>query len=123
MTVSKQPDEKNTLKGAIANLTIRTFVRAAIVTNLTVAPLVFVDFSIISFINRDGKLFKIGLWLVPFVTLVIWSSASLLYLAALTLGWLRMLRRPMSEGSTRISPPDRSAVWDDWLDGPKPLGP
>ena len=91
MTVSKQTGEKKTWKGATANLTLRSFLRAAIVTNLTVATLVFVEFSVMSFIIRDGKLFKIGLWCVPFVTLVIWASASLLYLAALALGWLHRL--------------------------------
>ncbi len=61
-------------KGEIPILTVRTFARAASVANLLVGTLVFVQFSVMSLANRDGRAFKMGLWLVPFVTAVIWGK-------------------------------------------------
>ena len=48
-----------------------TFVRAARVANLLVATVVFLDFSVMSLVNRDGRALQMGLWLVPFLTVVI----------------------------------------------------
>jgi len=118
MALPESIDRKNAPRGAMPALTPWNFVRAAIVTNLTVAPLVFVEFSVISFINRDGKLFKIGLWLVPFVTLVIWGTAAVLFVLALAPRWLCTLGRLIRPAW--FSPSDKSGVWDDWLDSPDP---
>jgi hypothetical protein len=88
------------------------------VANLIVGTLVFVEFSVISLVNRDGKAFQMGLWLVLFVTVVIWGTASVMCVVALTPRWLSMLGRWLIGGAARFSPSDRSGVWDDWLDSP-----
>ena len=36
-----------------------------------------IEFSVISLVNRNGRDFQMGFWLVPFVTLVIWASQPL----------------------------------------------
>jgi hypothetical protein len=109
---------KPSLKGEIPIVTIGTIARAAGVANLIVGTLVFVEFSVISLVDRDGRDFKMGLWLVPFVTAVIWGTASVMCVVALTPRWLSMLGRRLIRGPARYSPLDRSGVWDDWLDSP-----
>jgi hypothetical protein len=106
------------LKGEISIVTIGTFARAASVANLIVGMLVFVEFSFMSLVNRDGGDFKMGLWLVPFVTAVIWGTASVMCVVALTPRWLWILGRWLIGGAARSSPSARSGVWDDWLDSP-----
>jgi hypothetical protein len=83
-----------------------------------VATLMFIEFSVMSIVNRESKDFQMGLWLVPFVTLVVWSSATLFYVVALILGWLSMLGRWLLGGPARSTPSDKSGVWDEWLDSP-----
>jgi hypothetical protein len=107
------------LDGARSEPTPRTFVRAAGLANLIVATMVFAEFSVMSLIQHDPWAFEIGLWLVPFVTLVIWASAAVLYILALVPRGLlalgrRLVGRPRSFWSAR------SGVWDDWLDNPEP---
>ena len=116
MAPPKSIDGKNALKRAIPALTLGTFVQAASVANLLVATLVFIEFSVISLVNRDGRDFQMGLWLVPFVTLVIWGTASVMCVVTLTPTWLCTLGRRLIRGPARSSPSDRSGVWDDWLD-------
>ncbi len=122
MAPPKSIDSQNALAGAISAPTPLTFARAAGLANLSVATLVFVEFSGIAIVNHDGAAFKMGLWLIPFVTLVVWSSASVLYLVFLTAGLLGTLWRRLI-GPTRFSPSGRSGLWDDWLDSPAPRHP
>jgi hypothetical protein len=119
VALSKSIDRKNPLKGAIPALTPGTFVRAAGLANLLVTTLVFIEFSAIALVNRDGRAFQIGLWLIPFVTLVIWGTAAVLCVVALTPRWLWTLGRRLI-GPAWSSPSGRSGVWDDWLDNPEP---
>ena len=123
MAPRKTMEGKNALKGANPAPSAWLFVRAAIAANLMVATLVFSEFNFFSGINHDFKLFQMGLWLVPFVTLVVWSSATLFYVIALILGWLHTLRRWLIARSAQSSPSNKSGVWDDWLDSPEPHTP
>ncbi len=116
-------DRNNAPSGAIPVLKPWTFVRAASLANLLVATLVFVEFSVIAIVNHDGRDFKMGLWLVPFVTLVVWSTAIVIYVVALTQRGLAKLGRRLIQGCAWSSPSDRSPVWDDWLDSRKQYGP
>ena len=122
MPPPKSIDRKNALKGAIPALTPWTFVRAAGAANLIVATLVLIDFSVIALGTHDGRAFQTVLWLVPFVTLVVWGTATVLYvvfLAARLLGTLeRRLIRPARSSSSGMS-----GVWDHWLDSPEPHHP
>jgi len=115
----KPNDKLNALDGAKSDLTPWTFVRAAGLANLVVATLVFVEFSGIALVEHDPKAFQVGLWLVPFVTLVISGAATVLYLRALAPRALRALGRCL-EGQSRASLSARSGVWDDWRDSPGP---
>jgi hypothetical protein len=118
MAQPKALDQKSVVKREIPALTIGTFVQAAIVANLIVGTLVFVEFSVMSLVNRDGRDFKMGLWLVPFVTLVIWGTASVMCVVALIPRWLSMFGRWLIGEPARSSPSDKLGVWDDWLDSP-----
>jgi hypothetical protein len=99
--------------------TARNFAVAAGLANLIVATMVFVEFSIISLVEHNPKTFQMGLWLVPFVTLVIWASTAVIYLLALAPRVIRALGRHLV-GRPRSFPSARSGVWDDWLDRPEP---
>jgi hypothetical protein len=118
MAPRKSTDRKNDQKGAIHTLTVGTFVQAAIVANLIVGTLVFSEFSIMSLVKRGGRDFKMRLWLVLFVTVLIWGTASVMCVVALTPRWIAMLVQWLIGGIARSSPPAKSAVWDDWLDSP-----
>jgi hypothetical protein len=91
MAPRKSTDRKNGQKRAIPTLTIGTFVQAAIVANLLVGSLVFVEFSVMSLVNHHGIDSKMGLWLVLFVTVLIWGTASVMCVVALTPRWIAML--------------------------------
>jgi hypothetical protein len=119
-----EPKEgKNARSGAVPPLTPWVFVRAAILANLAVAALVFIEFTVMSLVDHDARTFRMGLRLVPFVTLVIWSSATLFYVMALIPRWLGMVGRRLDGRLARSLPSDRFGVWDDWLDRPAPRGP
>jgi hypothetical protein len=122
MEPSKAIDRKNGPNAAVPDPTLWTFVRAASVANLLVATIVLVDFIALAVSNHDGKAFYMGLWLVPFVTLVIWGTSAVLFVGASTPKWLRMLGRRLS-GTSRYFQSGRSGVWDHWLDSPEPHGP
>ncbi len=120
MALPKSIDRKKAPRGAMPALTSWNFVRAASLANLLVATLVFVEFSVIAIVNHDDRAFQLGLWLVPFVTLVIWGTAAVLCLLALAPRCLPTLGRRLIGGPVRSPPSDRSGVWDDWLDSPDP---
>jgi hypothetical protein len=42
-----------------------------------------IGFSIMSLVNHDGKTIQLGLWLVLYVTVVVWGSATFFYVEAL----------------------------------------
>jgi hypothetical protein len=113
----KPNDKLNALGEAKSDLTPWTFVRAAGLANLLVATMVFVEFSGIALVQHDPKAFQMGLWLVPFVTLVIWTTAAVLYLLFLAPGALRALGRRLV-ARCRSSLSAGSGVWDEWLDSP-----
>ena len=103
-------------------VTARMYARAASVVNLSVATLVFVEFSAMAIVDHDGGAFRTGLWLVPFVTLVVWSTAALIFVGAAMPGWLRLIGRRLA-GPSPTFRSGRSGVWDDWLDNPEPHDP
>ncbi len=109
----KSIDKTNAFKSAIAGPTIWTFVHAAVVANLVVAALVLVVFSAMALSEHRGVL-RMGLLLIPFVTLVVWCSASALYLVVRAAGLLGTLKRLI--GQARSSPSGKPGIWDDWLD-------
>jgi hypothetical protein len=114
----KSVDGKSTLTAAIPALTIRTFVRAASAATLIIGTLVVVEFTAFSIVNRSARDLALGLWLIPFVALVIWSVAAAMCVLALGPRWLlalgqRLIRWPWSSSCS-----NRSGMWDDWLDSP-----
>jgi hypothetical protein len=118
MARPKSIAKKNALKGTVPTVTLGTFVQAARLANLLVATLVFLEFGVLSLVNRDGRAFQIGLWLVPFVTVVIWSTASVMCVVALTPRLLCTLGRRLIGKPARSTPSNRSGLWDEWLDSP-----
>jgi hypothetical protein len=117
MTPTKSIDKTNSLKGAVPDPTIWTFVHAAVVANLVVATLVLVAFTALALDVHRGLLL-LGLLIIPFVTLVVWSSAAVLYLEYRAAGLLRTLKRRIRHA--RSSPSGKSGIWDDWLDIAEP---
>ena len=117
MIYPKPNDKLNALGGAESDLTPWTFVRAAALANLLVGAMVFVEFSGIARIKHEPDTFRLGLWLVPFVTLVIWTTAAVLCLLALAPRALRALWRRLV-ARCRSSLSAGSGVWDEWLDSP-----
>jgi hypothetical protein len=120
MAPTKSIDKANAFKGAVPDPTIRTFVHAAVVANLLVATLVLVVFIAMAF-RVHPSLLKLGLLLIPFVTLVVWSSATVLYLVCRVTGLLGTLKRLI--GHARSAPAGKAGIWDDWLDIPEPHHP
>jgi hypothetical protein len=115
----KPIDQFDALAGARDDLTPWNCARAAALANLLVATMVFAEFSVMSLVEHDPKAFRMALWLVPFVTVVIWASTAVIYLLALASRALRPLGRRLV-GRYRSFPSARSGVWDDWLDRPDP---
>ena len=115
MAPTKSIDETNALEVAIPEPTIWTFVHAAVVANLLVATLLLVVFSVMA-LGGHRDVLELGLSLIPFVTLVIWGSATLLYLVVRAVGLLGTLKRLI--GHARSS--GKSVIWDDWLDIAEP---
>ena len=114
MPPTKSIEKTNALKDAIPEPTIWTFVHAAVVASLVMAAILLVVFSAIALGEHRGA-WQLGLLLIPFATLVVWNSATVLYLAFRAAGLLRTLKRLI--GHARSSP---SGIWDDWLDIPEP---
>jgi hypothetical protein len=122
MAPPKVIDRKNDPKRAIPALTLGIFVRSAGLANLLAATLVFIEFSAVAIVKNDGKTFELGLSAIPLLTFVIWGTAAVLIVVALTSKWLWLLGRRMTSTS-RPSEPGRSGVWDHWLDSPEPHEP
>jgi hypothetical protein len=122
MAPPRSKNGKDDLKDADPDAKNGQFARTAGVANLLVASLVFIEFSTLALINHDFKLLLLGLWLVSYVTLVVWCSAAVIGVAYFTPRWLGMLRKRLM-GTVRSSPSDRSELWDDWLDSPEPPNP
>jgi hypothetical protein len=110
-------DQFNTSDGARSDLTFWTSLRAAALANLLIAAPVLYGSCGIALVDHDPKTFQLGLWLVPFVTPVVWASAALLYVQEEAPRWLGALGRRLA---ARFRSPQsaRSGVWDDWLDSP-----
>jgi hypothetical protein len=119
MTHSKAMDRFDIRYGARSEPAPRTFIRAASLANLLVATMVFAEFGGMALVEHDPWPFQMGLWLVPFVTLVIWATAAVLYFLALAPTALRALGRRLV-GGAQSSPSARTGLWDDWLDRPEP---
>ena len=117
MSYSRPIDKLGALDGARSDLTFWTSVRAAALANLLIAAPVLFGSCGIALVEHDPKAFQMGLWLVPFVTLVIWTTAAVLYLLFLAPGALRALGRWLI-ARCRSLQSARSGVWDDWLDNP-----
>jgi hypothetical protein len=111
-------DGKSTQKAAIPSLTLETFVRAASAVNVIVGTLVFIEFSVFSLVNRSGRDLVLGIFLLPFVTLVIWSIAAAMCVLALGPKWLWSLGQRLIRGISPPRPMGSLGVWDDWLDSP-----
>jgi hypothetical protein len=109
MAPQKSIDRKNALNAEIPDPTLGIFVRSASVANLLVATLVFIEFSALAIVNHDGKTFQLGLWLVPFVTLVIWGTAAVLFVGASMPKWLWLIGRRLT-GTSHCLPSRRSGV-------------
>ena len=117
MASTKSIEKTNAFKSAIPDSTIWTFVHAAVVASLVVATIVLVVFIALAlFVHRSNL--RLGLLLIPFVTLVVWSSASVLYLVVRAGGLLGTLKRLIRDARS-----SRSVIWDDWLDIPEPHNP
>ena len=121
MAPQKAIDGKDAPTRATPVVTARTYARAAIIANLSVATLVFVEFGAMAIVDHDVRPFRTGLWLVPFVTLVVWGAAAVIFVGAAMPGWLRLIGRRLA-GASPTSRSGRSGVWDDWLDNPEPHG-
>jgi hypothetical protein len=119
MARTKSIDRKDANGPAIPGLTPWTFVRAAGLANLLVAAFVFLEFSVIALAQHDGRAFRMGLWLVPFVSLVIWGTAAVLGAVALAPRRLLALGRRLI-GRAESPPSGSPGIWDEWLDGARP---
>ena len=122
MSPAKSIDRTNALKATIPASTLWAYVRAAIVANLIVVTQVLIAVVAPALGTHDGEAFHMASWLIPFVTLVVWTSAALFYLVPLASRRFGTLGRRFI-GPARSSPSGRSGVWDDWLDSPEPRHP
>jgi hypothetical protein len=98
-------------------LTARTFVRAACLSTILVGVGCSSAFLASALTFRDGTVLKVGLVLIPGLTVAIWVIAAVLGMALLlpTLLWAKIQKSvPRTDRWTCA----RSGVWDDWLDGP-----
>ena len=112
MTPTKSIDWKKGQISAIPEPTIRTFARAAVLANLLVAAPVLIVFSIFALQEHALGALQLVLWLVPFETVVVWTSAAAFYLMFLIAKLFRALAQRLFFSS------GKSVVWDDWLDSP-----
>jgi hypothetical protein len=122
MASAKSIDKTYALQRVLPDPTIWTYVRAAVVASLVIDTQLMIVFGAAAF-GGPPFFLQLALWLIPFATLVVWSSASVLYLCRKfrAAGLLGMLTRLI--GDARSSPSGKSGLWDDWLDIPEPHGP
>jgi hypothetical protein len=114
MASTKSIDKTSSLKSATPDPTIWTFVHAAVVASLLITSLLLVVFSAKALGEHLGA-WQLGLLLMPFAILVIWSSATVLYLVFRAVGLLGTLKRLIRHARSKPS-----GVWDDWLDIAEP---
>jgi ABC-type sugar transport system permease subunit len=117
MAHTKSIHKTNAPEGAVPNPTIWTFVQAAVVASLVMTALLLVVFSAEALGAHRGG-FWLGLLLIPFATLVVWTSATVLYLVFRAAGLVSALKRQIEQA--RSSPSGKSVISDDWLDIPEP---
>ena len=118
MVPTESIDKTSALQGAVPAPTVGTFIHAACVANLLVATVVLIVFSVVALNEHAGATLQLGLSLIPFVTLVVWISATVIYLVFRAAGLVATLKRLI--GQARSSRSGKSCVWDDWLDSPEP---
>jgi hypothetical protein len=116
MTPPESIDKTNALKDAIPNPTIWEYVHAAVLASLIVDTLVLVVFSVMALGDHRGVL-QLGLLLIPFATLVVWTSAIVFYLVFGAAGLLRTLKWRIRHARSKSS--GKSGIWDDWMDIPE----
>ena len=76
MVPTESIDKTSALQGAVPAPTVGTFIHAACVANLLVATVVLIVFSVVALNEHAGATLQLGLSLIPFVTLVVWISAT-----------------------------------------------
>ena len=114
MAPTKSIDKTNALKGAIPepdNLDVRPRSRCGKPGDRHTP---FGRFQRDALGEHRGVL-QLGLLLIPFATLVVWSSATVLYLVFRAVGLLGTLKRLIGHARSKAS-----GMWDDWLDIPEP---
>jgi hypothetical protein len=116
MTAQKPTGHKADRKATIPLITLGTFARAAGAANLIVGTLVLVEFSVFSLVNRAGRDILLGLWLILFVTIVIWTIASLMGVVVLGSKWIWNRGHSLVRRVAGSSPASASSLWDEWLD-------
>jgi hypothetical protein len=112
MAPTRSIDWKKAEIGEIKDPTIGTFARAAIFANLLVVTIVVIVFSFFALKENAPRALQLLLWLIPFVTAVVWSSATAIYLMFLVAKLFRVFARRLVWSS------GKPVVWDDWLDNP-----
>ena len=120
MAPTKSIDKTTALKDAIPDPTIWEVVYAAVLASLMVDTLILVVFSVMALSDFRGG-FRLGLSLIPFATLVVWSSAIVFYFIFRAARLLGTLRRRIRHA--RSSSSGKSVIWDNWLDFPEPHHP
>jgi hypothetical protein len=112
MTRTRSIDWNKAKMSEIADPSIGLFARAAVVSNLLVAAIVAIVFSFFALKEHALGALQLLMWLIPFVTVVVWSSASAIYVMFLVAKLFRAVARRLVWSS------GKSVVWDDWLDSP-----
>lgn len=121
MPLTKPINKSNAPTVAVPEPTIWTFVQAATAASLIVSTLILVVFCFMALGDHQRGVLLLGLSLVPFATLVVWSTTAVFYLGVRAAGLLGKLKLPVKH--VRSSPSGNSGVWDDWLDIPDPRYP
>jgi hypothetical protein len=112
MTPTKSIDWKKAQINGVAEPTIGTFARAAVVANLLVVTIVVIVFSFFAFKEHALTTLRLLLWLIPLTTLAVWCSASAVYFTFLVAKLSDALAQRLFFSSSK------SVLWDDWLDSP-----
>jgi hypothetical protein len=121
MLLTKPINKSNASTVAVPEPTMRTYVHAAVVASLIVTIFILVDLCFMALSDHQRGFLLLELLLVPYATLVVWSTATVFYLGVRVAGLLGKLKRPVKH--VRSSPSGNSGVWDDWLDIPDPRYP
>jgi hypothetical protein len=118
MAYSKRLGNSIGRKGSVPGLTPRTFVRAASLSNVLVVGAALVACVGTALTYRHTGFFLLTLLVFSAsLTLLVWSTAGVLCVAALGPLWIRRgVRRLIGRGRSKSS--GGLGVWDDWLDSP-----